>query len=328
MNMEILEKFTNQEKITAFDIALKVAKEKNVGFNQTFMMVISQIVDSKKPKDNDVLIPVANEEVKTNVDDSTIQEEFQPDLTTLEAVLAKVREDRTLVHDELFREISDYTKAHGVFSPANDLAFMAGDGVIIDPNYIERFQLGPMDQQSLMEQASIKEKLLKYNEESRKLLYLSTKYRDKDSLEEMRLKTINDYKALIEKANNNLLDGTITVEEDSSNLSFSRMIDYLRREGRASKGGTVDTAFDELYSCSVSYATIGTNSIRSEKLYNQMLALLTERKEQLEHMSAEDFRNYKIALMSLSEEELTKYESDLRTKANTVKKEKEPNIMR
>ncbi|MBR1386360.1 MAG: hypothetical protein IJ568_05980 [Bacilli bacterium] len=306
MNMDVLEKFTDQEKVTAFNVALKVSKEKNVDFSRTFKMVISQIIDSKKAKE-----VTGKEEIKE-------EKQTELNLEVLNTIFAKIREDRNRIHDELFKRISDYTKTRGIFSPASDLAFMAGDGVIIDPKFIERFQLGPVDPESLNEQQNIKEDLLRYNEKSRELLYLSNKYRDEESLEKARLKNINLYSELIDKAKHNLEDGTIKVEKDESNISFSKMIEYLRKEGKASKGGVVDTAFDELYSASFSYATIGTNRIRSEKLYNEMLTLLNERKDKLEHMNAEDFRKYKITLINLDDKEIDKFNNDFDSKKAIV----------
>ena len=86
-----------------------------------------------------------------------------------------------------------------------------------------------------------------------------------------------------------------------------------------------DLEFDQLYQESYNMGTFSNGLVkdRSEKLYFEMLTLLGERVEQLEHMSPEDFRNYKMALMRLTPEEVHDFDEETRTFVEQKKQEKE-----
>ena len=367
MNLAELELFTDEEKKTSFDTALKVAKENNLDFFEVYKKTLQKIIENKNQEMNNLIADAKeNDDDKKILIDSAVEEanriykeqkEYDMILEGAEVEAARINnlnmlidgamEQAQMLHEssqknelieksdmelnklvdyekikkvlfdekqDILDQIYDISAKNGNIVSLNSFINDARNGVI---NNSEFFRKSDYNLTDSLDRSQLIECLIKLNEKSRERMYFDYMNIDDKKIDEERKKEISNYDNLI----NNYKESKDKwpIGPSSASMTIDQLL--LNVGSNNGSGRSVDTYgnnYDNLYELAVrTMNSLDKNtSLYSERLYNDIIELMNKTKVKLETMSPQEFRDYKVKLMELSQEELELFQNDLNDKKN------------
>ena len=359
MNLAELELFTDEEKKTSFDTALKGAKENNLDFFEVYKKTLQKIIENKNQEMNNLIADAKeNDDDKKILIDSAVEEanriykeqkEYDMILEGAEVEAARINnlnmlidgamEQAQMLHESsqknelieksdmelnklvdyekikkvLFEEkqdildqIYDISAKNGNIVSLNSFINDARNGVI---NNSEFFRKSDYNLTDSLDRSQLIECLIKLNEKSRERMYFDYMNIDDKKIDEERKKEISNKES----------KDKWPIGPSSASMTIDQLL--LNVGSNNGSGRSVDTYgnnYDNLYELAV--RTMNSldkdTSLYSERLYNDIIELMNKTKVKLETMSPQEFRDYKVKLMELSQEELELFQNDLNDKKN------------
>ncbi len=310
MDLSELEKLSDEEKKEAFDVALNIAKENNISFEEAHKTVLQRIIEGKKS--------LESQPIKVEI----------PDVYEIEAINEPVVEEYETRNNEDIRhmiveELSELSNQCSEIIARNHIGFIAypfksaaQQGIVNNPDHFRKYDYNLSNS---LERNELIEALIKINEKAREMNYFDYLSMDLETLEQLKIREIDNYEKKLNYYKNN--EGQWDIKPDAATISVEHIFPNSSGYGRTIN--TIGNNYDDLYD----YTSRVINNMYkgehfSKKIYDETIELMTQTKEKLQNMSLEEFRNYKIGLMKLSQEELEKYNSDINSKKYIEKNNK------
>lgn len=310
MDLSELEKLSDEEKKEAFDVALNIAKENNLSFEEAHKTVLQRIIDNKKSLESQpikVEIPDVYEIEATNepvveTTNGPVVEEYETRSNQ------EIRDMIVQESDELSQQCYEIIERNHNGLTAYPFKNAASSGAINSPEFFKKYDYNLSNS---LERNGLTETFIKLNEKAREMNYFDYLSMDSEELEQERMREINNYEKRLNYYKNN--EGQWDIKPDAATITLDHLISNPSGYGRSI--GIVGNNYDDLYEyTSRVIGSMYKGNHFSERLYNETIELMAQTKEKLENMSPEEFRNYKIGLMKLSPEELEMFNSDINSK--------------
>jgi len=343
MNMKYLE-LSDEELLRAIKAAREVVSTRDdVSFEVAVKSACDSIVEEKEasrrevaamfdgePQVEEVRTPVAEmfevQQEEHQEEQQQQQQEQQDEFISTEDAVNNIYNNLDL-KDENRKDLAEIIRKSG----AQDVYYLtnyiqlANQGRIVDEEeYKSDLLLDRIDPQYRKE---FVDKLLKLNELERENDYSYYAHSSLEALEADRLLAIREYEDLKASATVNKRDLEIDHKfnaNDASTITFERLSTYNAPKGMISTGGIGDSyindpgkyhpspnAYDDVYGAGLSYL-LSERDRQSKRIFEEGEKAIDERIEMLKNMTPEQFRNYKLAQMRITEEEKIKFDNNIR----------------
>ena len=309
--VEELEKLSDEEIVNIFNVALEVTKSENIDFNEAHKVALERFIESKK-EENTVVTPGTIEVDEPVMDgpvgDIEYKKQSGDEYFLSSERLSEFSREIQSRKSEAIERADARLKSNGYNDFGYNYYFHELDGRVTNPDvyYGSMFtNINNVDRNALLTE------LKAINEANRESSYIFLKCLSDDAIEEEKKDTLKYYKDLLEKLENR---DKFHLGETQSTLSFSdiQKINWDDR-GIARCGGRIAVGYDDLFSTAdsfVNYAST-TDKTNDVRLYEEMVEAVRARLQGIESMSPSEYRDYRIGLMRLSEEEKEKFDLDI-----------------
>lgn len=277
MDIESLKNITDEEKLRIFNISIKIVEETGVDLSEALKTTINKYLENKNNKEEVFGLQGINPYNLSNDE--------------LDIIEKTLREESNNQSIELSNELNEL-KAD--FAPFWD----AVNGKIIDKNeYFSRYYVNA--EINKVTRDEIFSKLDNLNSLRRELSYLRVQYYPIEEVKEDKEEEVNSYKELLDRLLENKNEVTDWVE--TPEVTLDGLFNNELKNGSLSVGSNGALPYDYIYFKTNSYAF--HNESLDERIYDEIITKTKEKISSLEQMTIEEYKEYKLSQMMLSEEE-------------------------
>ena len=336
-----IRKLTSEERLTIMDQAVEASEEQDLDFDLVFTTLLNAYVESKERQvEAEAIQENIGDDIPEEIDDGSYvppEEEYAPDIPEEiddepvfdnaamdipEDIEEEMEQEEPAMSDEqrvtVRQQLKDYfqrkrdellSKIGAIKGVTPGMIIDAKDGIITDSDrYFE----------GTYADAEVREFVGELNANTRASYYDNLMLASDDELEAMRDSTVGLYAELAEEglAEKDYWDkeDELHPEKDVWNmqhqptLTFDNLLAMRGRSGRHMTGVTSPTGygsdplgFDEFYS--EARERVGKGKPHTKNLFDQALSKIRENIEKVSHMTASEFRDFKVSQMTLSDDE-------------------------
>lgn len=277
MDIESLKNITDEEKLKIFNISIKIVEETGVDLSEALKTTINKYLENKNNKEEVFGLQGINPYNLSN-----------DELGIVEKALREESNNQSI---ELSNELNEL-KAD--FAPFWD----AVNGKIIDKNeYFSHYYVNA--EINKVTRDEIFSKLDNLNSLRRELSYLRVQYYPIEEVKEDKEEEVNSYKELLDRLLENKNEVTDWVE--TPEVTLDGLFNNELKNGSLSVGSNGALPYDYVYFKTNLYAF--HNESLDERIYDEIITKTKERISSLEQMTIEEYKEYKLSQMMLSEEE-------------------------